>query len=135
MEPSTKKLNLEHFNHLLAEGFTSEQIDTFVSNGYVKSLTADAAYKAGFSVAIEGVPVTGGLLLRFSQTFAQLRLDNREIILKDRTDSDSKFAKYLSQGGAIDRDCAYIPDGCKAVTEGMKDGLLVLISAVSLRGL
>jgi ABC-type oligopeptide transport system ATPase subunit len=120
---TVETLNLEHVNHLLAEGFTPEQIDTFVSNGLVKSLTADEAYKAGFSVAIEEIPVTGGLLFQFSSTFAQLRLDNQNIIPKDRNDSDSKYAKYLSLGGAIDRDCAYIPDGCKAVTEGMKDSL------------
>jgi energy-coupling factor transporter ATP-binding protein EcfA2 len=120
---TVETLNLEHVNHLLAEGFTPEHIDTFVSNGLVKSLTADEAYKAGFSVAIERIPVTGGLLFQFSSTFAQLRLDNQNIIPKDRNDSDSKYAKYLSLGGTIDRDCAYIPDGCKAVTEGMKDAL------------
>lgn len=120
---TVETLNLEHVNHLLAEGFTPEHIDTFVSNGLVKSLTADEAYKAGFSAAIEGIPVTGGLLFQFSPTFSQLRLDNQNIIPKDRNDSDSKYAKYLSLGGAIDRDCAYIPDGCKAVTEGMKDAL------------
>jgi hypothetical protein len=52
---TVETLNLEHVNHLLAEGFTPEQIDTFVSNGLVKSLTADEAYKAGFSVAIEEI--------------------------------------------------------------------------------
>jgi hypothetical protein len=120
---TVETLNLEHINHLLAEGFTPEHIDTFVSKGLVKSLTAYEAYKAGFSVAIDGVPVTGGLLFQFSPTFSQLRLDNQNIIPKDRNDSASKYAKYLSLGGAIDRDCAYIPDDCKAVTEGMKDGL------------
>jgi hypothetical protein len=120
---TVETLNLEHVNHLIAEGFTPEQIDIFVSNGLVKSLTADEAYKAGFSVAIEGIPVTGGLLFQFSPTFAQLRLDNQNIIPKDRKESASKFAKYLSLGSAIDRDCAYIPDGCEAVTEGMKDAL------------
>jgi hypothetical protein len=128
-------LNLEHVNHLLAQGFTPEHINTFVSNGLVKSLTADEAYKAGFSVAIEGIPVTGGLLFQFSSTFAQLRLNNQNIIPKDRNDSDSKYAKYLSLGGAIDRDCAYIPDGCKAVTEGMKDSLAFTCTKQIERGL
>ena len=32
-------------------------------------------------------------------------------------------AKYLSLSGAIDRSCAYIPDNCQAITEGLKDAL------------
>jgi hypothetical protein len=125
---STKQLASNNRQHLLSEGFTSELIDSLLAQGVIESLSPEDSYSRGFAVAIDGKPATGGLLLRFSKTYAQLRLDNQEIILKDRTDSDSdskytKYAKYLSQGGAIDRDCAYIPDGCKAVTEGMKDGL------------
>ena len=120
---SVETLNLDHQKHLLDEGCTQEIIDLLVNDGLVKSLTADEAYKAGFSVAIEGIPVTGGLLFQFSPTFSQLRLDNSAIIPKDRNDSDSRFAKYLSLGGAIDRDCAYLPEGVRAVTEGMKDAL------------
>ena len=120
---STKQLTSEHLAHLISEGFTNELIESFIVQDLIESLSPEDSYKQGFGVAVDGKPATGGLLLRFSKTYAQLRLDNREIILKDRSDSDSQYAKYLSQGGAIDRDCAYIPDGCKAVTEGMKDGL------------
>jgi hypothetical protein len=123
MKASIDLLDPEHRNHLLAEGFTHELIKAFVLNGLVKSLTPEEAYKTGFSVAIDGIPVAGGLQFQFSPTFAQLRLDNQNIIPKDRAESSSKYAKYLSLGGAIDLGCAYIPDGCKAVTEGMKDAL------------
>jgi hypothetical protein len=99
--------------------------DKLVNDRLVRSVTAEGAYKLGFSVAIDGIPVTGGLLFQFSPTFAQLRLDKQDTIPKDRKDPNcKKFSKYLSLGDAIDRDCAYIPDDCKAVTEGMKDALV-----------
>jgi len=47
-------------------------------------------------------------------------VDNREIIFDTKK---QRYLKYLSIPGAIDRDCAYIPDGCRVITEGMKDAL------------
>jgi energy-coupling factor transporter ATP-binding protein EcfA2 len=123
MKASIDLFDPEHLNHLLAEGFTHELINTFVLNGLVKSLTPEEAYKTGFSVAIDGIAVTGGLRFQFSPTFAQLRLDNQNIIPKDRAESSSKYAKYLSLGGSIDLNCVYLPEGCQSVTEGMKDAL------------
>ena len=63
--------------------------------------------------------MTGGLRFNFTDTFAQLRTDDRDA-LKDK---DGKSIKYLSLPGAVDTNCAYIPDGCRAITEGMKDAL------------
>jgi hypothetical protein len=123
MKPFTEFLNSEHIKHLTDEGFSLELINTFVSINQIRSLSPEDAYRAGYSVAIEGKPVTGGLEFRFSPTFAQLRIDNPNIIPKDRKESNSKYAKYLSLGGAINLECTHLPEGCKAVTEGMKDAL------------
>jgi ABC-type oligopeptide transport system ATPase subunit len=119
MESTTKTLNPLHQQHLSLEGFSDELIEKFNQDGLIESLTPDEAYKAGFGVAIDNKPVTGGLKFNFSPTFSQLRLDDREIFKKD----NGNGVTYLSLGGAVTLDCAYIPDGCKAITEGMKDAL------------
>jgi hypothetical protein len=113
------KLCPEQHQHLREEGFSDDSIEKFKQQGLIESLTADEAYKAGFSVAIDNIPVTGGLRFNFTDTFSQLKTDDREA-LKDK---DEKPIKYLSLPGDIDRSCAYIPDGCQAITEGMKDAL------------
>jgi hypothetical protein len=113
------KLCPEHHQHLREEGFSDDSIEKFKQQGLIESLTADEAYKAGFSVAIDNIPVTGGLRFNFTDTFSQLKTDDGEA-LKDK---DEKPIKYLSLPGDIDRSCAYIPDGCQAITEGMKDAL------------
>jgi hypothetical protein len=113
------KLCPEHHRHLSEEGFSDDSIEVFKQQSLIESLTADEAHKAGFGVAIDNVPVTGGLLFKFTDTFSQLRPDNREV-LKDK---DGKSIKYLSLPGAIDLSCAYIPDGCQVITEGLKDAL------------
>jgi hypothetical protein len=104
---------------LREEGFSDNSIEKFKQQGLIESLTADEACTAGFRVAIDNVPVTGGLIFKFTDTFSQLRPDDRDS-LKDK---DGKSIKYLSLPGAIDRNCAYIPVGCRAITEGMKDAL------------
>jgi hypothetical protein len=119
MEATKKTLHSNHSQHLSSEGFSDELIEKFTQDGLIESLTAEYAYKAGFGVAIDNIPVTGGLKFNFSPTYSQLRLDDREIFKKD----NGKGVTYLSLGGAVNIDCAYIPDGCKAVTEGMKDAL------------
>ena len=117
---STKTLTLSHIDHLIAQGFTPEHIDIFVKEGIIESLNPEQAYKAGFGVAIDGVPVTGGLKLNFSQTYAQLMVDDREIIFDVKK---QRYLKYLSIPGEIAGDCAYVPDRCAAITEGVKDAL------------
>ena len=113
------KLFPEHHQHLSEEGFSDDSIEKFKQQGIIESLTANEAYKAGFAVAIDNIPVTGGLRFNFTDTFAQLRTDDRDA-LKDK---DGKSIKYLSLPGTVDTNCAYIPDGCRAITEGMKDAL------------
>jgi hypothetical protein len=115
----TLNLCSKHHQHLREEGFSEDLIEKLKQQGLIESLTADEAYKAGFAVAIDNIPVTGGLLFKFTNTFSQLRTDDRDV-LKDK---DGKSIKYLSLPGAIDQNCAYIPDGCLAITEGMKDAL------------
>jgi ABC-type oligopeptide transport system ATPase subunit len=119
MSTTIKKLHSNHSQHLSLEGFSDELIEKFTQDGIIESLTPDEAYKAGFSVAIDNKSVTGGLKFNFSPTFSQLRLDDREIFKKD----NGNGVTYLSLGGAVNLDCAYIPDGCRAITEGMKDAL------------
>jgi energy-coupling factor transporter ATP-binding protein EcfA2 len=113
----TLNLYSEHHQHLREEGFSVDSIENLRQQGLIESLTAAEAYKAGFPVAIDNIPVTGGLLFKFTNTFSQLKPDNRDI-LKDK---NGKSIKYLSSPGSIDQNCAYIPDGCEAITEGIKD--------------
>ena len=116
---STTTLHSNHSQHLSLEGFSTELIEKFIKDGLLESLSPTEAYQAGFGVAIDKTPVTGGLKFNFSPTFSQLRLDDREILKKE----NGKGVTYLSLGGAVNLDCAYIPDGCIAITEGMKDAL------------
>jgi hypothetical protein len=116
---NTVKLCPKHHQHLREEGFSEDLIAKFEQEGLIESLTATEAHKAGFAVAINNIPVTGGLLFKFTNTFSQLKPDDRDV-LKDK---DGKSIKYLSLPGAIDQNCAYIPNGCRAITEGMKDAL------------
>jgi hypothetical protein len=118
-EYTAVKLCPKHYQHLREEGFSNDSIEKFKQQGLIESLTADEAYTAGFGVAIDNVPVTGGLRFNFTNTFAQFKPDNRDI-LKDK---NGKSIKYLSLPGAIDLSCAYIPDGCQVITEGLKDAL------------
>jgi hypothetical protein len=112
MNTTRKTLFQSHLDHLLSEGFPHELIEKLTDLGLIESMAPDEAYKAGFSVAIDSKPVTGGLRFNFSPTFSQLRLDDREIFKKE----NGKGITYLSVPGAIDRACAYIPDGCVAIT-------------------
>lgn len=101
------------------EGFSDELVERLKQRGLIESLTAAEAYKAGFGVAIDNIPVTGGLRFNFTDTFAQLRTDD-PVALKDK---EGKPTKYLSLPGSVDENCPYIPNGCMAITEGMKDAL------------
>ena len=119
-------LHQDHIDHLLTEGFTQEQIDSWVANGDIESLTPNEARDRGFGVcklidpenSIYSEPLTGGLLLKFSDTFIQLRTNKPDLLPKP----DGKPTKYLTPiGRVIDTECALIPEGCKAITEGWKD--------------
>jgi len=104
-------INLEprHKDHLLSEGFSEIDISYIQESNKVRSISHDEARQMGFSVD-EG----GGLLLPFTNGFAQLRCDNPPI-------RDGKPAKYLTQSKKASQ--AYLPEGVKVITEGLKDAL------------
>ena len=109
--------NLEprHHQHLLSEGFSESDIAFMQESRKVRSVSHNEARQMGFSVESGG-----GLLLPFTPSFAQLRCDNPPT-------RKGKLAKYLTQSGKGSK--AYLPDGVKVITEGLKDAL-----AGSLRG-
>jgi hypothetical protein len=114
------KLASNHYQHLTAEGFTTEQINEFQEAGLIESLGPIEAAELFHQVKdSSGTPVTGGLLFKFSAIFSQLRVDSPELIQKP----GEKLPRYLSPSFPIDNRCAYIPQGCQVITEGMKDAL------------
>jgi hypothetical protein len=118
---STKtELTADHRQHLIYEGFVNEQINEFLEAGLIESLGPIEAAELFHQVKdSSGTPVTGGLIFKFSKNFSQLRLDAPELIQKP----GEKPPRYLSPAIPIDTTCAYIPEGCKVITEGMKDAL------------
>ena len=111
----------KHIDELIKRGFSDAHIETFVEEKLIRSRTADDAYGDSFAVAIDGKPVTGGLELYYTPNFSQLLLDDRTIIIDPKKNTP---VKYLSKGGESNHECAYIPKGCKAITEGWIDALL-----------
>jgi hypothetical protein len=113
-------LTAQHQDHLLTEGFTEDIIRKITEAGLVRSLSLEEAAKDWHQVRGEGGEgLTGGLLFTFSETFSQLRTDDPEAIQKP----GEKLPRYLSPAFPIDSTCAYIPQGCRVITEGMKDAL------------
>lgn len=119
---STSTIAPHHIAHLLEEGFTSEQIEGFIAQG-ARSICEEEARNLNFFARDEnGDLVSGsGLLLPFTNDFAQLRLDVPIVRKK------SKPAKYLTPCRRQSQ--AMLPEGCKVITEGWKDA-----QAGSLRG-
>jgi hypothetical protein len=114
------KLSINHHQHLLSEGFSEVNISELLDRGLIRSLTPTEAAVEWFQVRDkDGEGLTGGIVFQFSETFSQLRVDSPELIQK----AGEKPPKYLSPPVPIDNTCAYIPDGCWAITEGMKDAL------------
>jgi hypothetical protein len=113
-------LSTEHRQHFLDEGFSHDVINELVNNGLVRSMTPTEAAVEWFQVRdTDGNGLTGGIVFQFSQTYSQLRVDTPELIQKP----GQKLPKYLSPTIPIDNNCAYIPEGCQVITEGMKDAL------------
>jgi hypothetical protein len=116
------KLASNHHQHLLSEGFSEANINELVENGLVRSLTPAEAAVDWFRVRDkDGEGLTGGIVFQFSETFSQLRVDSPELIQKP----GDKLLRYLSPAVPIDNNCAYIPEGCRVITEGMKDALAI----------
>lgn len=110
-------LQEEHRNHLIGEGFTQTEIEDWVLEGLCSITAEDAEQKNFFIIkktdTNEYIRETdSGLYFPFTSTFGQIRLDNP-------IDRDGKPVKYLTPYKASSE--AYIPSGCVAVTEGIKD--------------
>ncbi|MGK7913971.1 MAG: hypothetical protein AB4038_00245, partial [Prochloraceae cyanobacterium] len=104
-----------HVEHLLSEGFTSEQIQLSIEMG-VQSLSEKEALSMGFKVWDGKEWKSGaGIYFPFTDDFGQLRLD-QPIVRKN-----GSVAKYLTPCGKKTQ--AYVPDACGAITEGIKDAL------------
>jgi hypothetical protein len=117
-----KESNLasNHHQHLLSEGFSEANINELIDKGLIRSLTPAEAAVDWFQVRDkDGEGLTGGIIFQFSETYSQLRVDAPELIHKP----GDKLPKYLSPPVPIDNTCAYIPEGCQVITEGMKDAL------------
>jgi predicted P-loop ATPase len=104
----------DHRAHLQKEGFTDEFIEAKLAKGQAYSLDAQAAYNRNFKAKGDDGKwqFSSGLILHFTDTFAQIRCDNPPV-------RRGKPAKYLTPLGAPS--AAYIPKRCVAVTEGIKD--------------
>lgn len=107
-------LQPQHIEHLISEGFASQDIIAMLGLG-VRSITASEAMLRGFKVWVNGQWKSGsGIYFPFnSNGFAQVRLD--EPIIRE----DGSIAKYLTPYKATAS--AYIPPGCQVITEGYKD--------------
>ncbi len=104
-----------HVEHLLSEGFTSEQIQLSIEMG-VQSLSEKEALSMGFKVWDGKEWKSGaGIYFPFTDDFGQLRLD-QPIVRKN-----GSVAKYLTP--CKKKTQAYVPDACRAITEGIKDAL------------
>ena len=116
-------LREEHKNHLLSEGFTLSEIESWVEEG-LRSISEEEAYISNFKIfnkkesddeELKGEWISGsGIYFPFTERFAQVRLDIP--IVRD----DGKSVKYITPLKAKSE--AYIPEGCIAITEGIKDG-------------
>jgi len=114
VEPLTSFVSTQHIEHLHSEGFSDSQILEWQRQG-LRTLTDAEAEKQGFKVkTLSGLKSSSGLYLPFGNDFGQLRLDSP--IQRE----NGQVAKYLTPVGAKSQ--AMIPSGCKAITEGAKDG-------------
>jgi hypothetical protein len=103
-----------HVEHLLGEGFHESEIEMMVEKFRVCSLSAETALDQGFKCRSDdgGDSISSGLLFPFSNSYAQLRVDNPPI-------RQGKPAKYLTPIGKTSE--AFLPKGVTAITEGWKD--------------
>ena len=103
-----------HRQHLIDEGFTPEEIAEWTQEG-LGSLSEEEAKNRKFLRKINGKWYSSsGIYLPFTNDFGQLRVD------KPLVGDEGKSAKYLTPLGTPSQ--AWIPDGCEAITEGLKDG-------------
>lgn len=102
-----------HVKHLLDEGFTIEQVETWIEEG-LRSVTKEEALGLGCKTWVNGKWESGsGIYFPFTSTFGQLRLDH------PITRKNGKLAKYLTPYKKKSQ--AYTPANCTVFTEGIKD--------------
>lgn len=109
-------LSREHLDHLLSEGFTETQVKIMQAAGVRSFTAADAqAYNIGAKDFSQGERYINpsGLYFPFSSDWGQIRCDKPPI------GKDGKPRKYLNPSGQDSQ--AWLPDDCKAITEGAKD--------------
>jgi hypothetical protein len=103
--------------HLLNEGFNPEQISRLRNNYGVRSVSQAEALKLGFKLWDSSKKQwcsSAGIFFPFSPSFAQLRCDTPLI-------RNGKPVKYLTPVGV--RTEAFLPEGCRVLTEGFKDAI------------
>ncbi len=118
--PPTRELKANHTAHLLAEGFSAERIDEWHQKGEVFSVSEAEALEMGFKIwdaETKEWRSGPGLYLKFTEGFAQLRLDT-PIFVKDEN-GKTRTAKYLTPHGVSS--VPMLPLSAEAWTEGFKD--------------
>ena len=113
---SESALRREHRDHLLAEGFTQNQIQIMQAAGVRSFTSADTqAYNIGARDFSQGERYVNpsGLYFPFSKDWGQIRCDNPPV------GDNGKPRKYLNPVGKGSR--AWLPKDCEVVTEGPKD--------------
>lgn len=113
----------KHRQHLTDESFTCEEIDSLINQYGVRSLSELEAMSQGFKVWDgDQWHSSSGILFPYTSDFGQLRTDTP--IQRKR----GKPAKYLTQSGKVTQ--AFIPEGCRAITEGFKDAIIATLRGV-----
>lgn len=132
--PSLKNTNLEpsHFQHLIGEGFTSDQIHTMETWG-VKSLTEAKAEALGFKLwdKLQRKYLTdGGLNFPHSKAFGQIRFNNP---LRPK---NKKEVKYLSTANSdpVMWLAGTNLEQLEAATEGFKDAAICTLNGIKTGG-
>ena len=115
-----RQLKAAHITHLTDEGFPPEQIDKWLSEGKIFSISEDEARSMGFKIwdAESKEWKSGpGLYLELAPGFAQIRLDS-PITVKNKK-GKSRTAKYLTPCRV--KSIPMMPEDAIAWTEGWKD--------------
>lgn len=105
-------LELDHYQHLLDEGFSNDHIEKMIQDG-VRSMSAIESQKKGYGMKNQkGVWASAGSGLYFPD-LKQLRLD------QPLENEKGKKVKYLSLHGEVEK--LKFSSDTKVITEGSKD--------------
>jgi hypothetical protein len=117
VEMPNTQLTKAHYDHMISEGFTPEMIAKMERSG-LQSITKEQALKQGFKSWHPTRQVwlsSSGLKMPFTSDFAQIRCDDPLEAIP------GKPRKYLTPYKKQSQ--AFIPKGCKVITEGYKDAM------------